>query len=383
MTSDNALSRRLFLAAAAAGAASAAGTAGAAANAAAPTAKAGVSVPANGRNYARVPLRRDSVVVSAVQSRIRSVDSQSPAKGIRENLAHMIDLIDKTQFYGGRKDLLCFHEFPLQGWNPWDRAELERLSIDLPGEQTEALGAKAKEYGCYIQFGAYARDRDWPGHVLSVTSIIGPDGKLVARDWKARNIVGVFPDFELVTTTVYNVLDRFVEMYGVDALVPVHRTDIGNLATSSTQMEPEIFRVMALKGAEILLRTASGGFEPEDIQMVSRYNRVYSVIVNNAVSPDNPHFMDDANGRSGGTAIYGPRGEALASAGSKFEQDVIARLPLAQYRATHSIPDLHYALYADAFAAYQPRQAPGLFSKYLPKDLKDAKRFLDAEDRWR
>jgi predicted amidohydrolase len=252
MTSDNALSRRLFLAAAAAGAASATSATSAAANAAAPAPKAGVSVPANGRSYARVPLRRDSVVVSAVQSRIRSVDGQSPAKGIRENLAHMIDLIDKTQYYGGRKDLLCFHEFPLQGWNPWDRAELERLSIDLPGEQTEALGAKAKEYGCYIQFGAYARDRDWPGHVLSVTSIIGPDGKLVARDWKARNIVGVFPDFELVTTTVYNVLDRFVEMYGVDALVPVHRTDIGNLATSSTQLEPEIFRVMALKGAELV-----------------------------------------------------------------------------------------------------------------------------------
>lgn len=385
MTNHNPLSRRLFLAAAAAGAAGAASTATAAAtpgNAAA-GARGAVSVPANGRKYERVPLRRDSVVVSAVQSRIRAVDGKAPARGIRENLAHMIGLIDKTQYYGGRKDLLCFHEFPLQGWDAWDRAELERLSIDLPGEETEALGAKAKEYGCYIQFGAYARDPDWPGHVLSITSIIGPDGKLVARDWKARNIVGVFPDFELVTTTVYNVLDRFVEMYGVDALVPVHRTDIGNLATSSTQLEPEIFRVMALKGAELLLRTASGGFEAEDIQMVSRYNRVFSVIVNNAVSPDNPHFMDDANGRSGGTAIYGPRGEALASAGSKFEQDVIARLPMAQYRATHSIPDVHLALYAAAFAAYQPRQAPGLFSKYLPKDLKDAKRFLDAEDRWR
>ena len=170
------------------------------------------------------------------------------------------------------------------------------------------MRAKAKQYGCYIQFGAYAVDKDWPGHVLSITSIIGPDGKLVARDWKARNIVGVFPDFELVTTTVYNVLDRYVEMYGTDAVVPVHQTDIGNLATSSTQLEPELFRVMALKGAEILLRTASGGYTPEDIQMVSAYNRVYSVIVNNAVSPDNPGFLDDSGGGAGGTAIYGPRG---------------------------------------------------------------------------
>jgi predicted amidohydrolase len=205
----------------------------------------------------------------------------------------------------------------------------------------------------------------------------------VARDWKARNIVGVFPEFELVTTTVYNVLDRFVEMYGEDAVVPVHRTDIGNLATSSTQLEPELFRVMAMKGAEVLLRTATGGFEPDDIRMVSRYNRVYSVIVNNAVSPENPGFLDDPGGESGGTAVYGPAGETLARAGSAFEQEVVARLPLAQYRATHRIPDVHMPLYEAAFRAYRPRLAPGLFSEYLPKDLRDAKRFLDAKDRWR
>lgn len=376
MTRPPSLSRRLFVAAAA----TLAGAGGARAQERSPGA---VSVPANGREYTRVPLRRDTVAVGAVQSRIRAVDGASPAKGIRENLAHMLELIDKMQFYGGTKDLLCFHEFPLQGWNPWDRRELERLSIDLPGPETEAIAAKAKKYGCYIQFGAYARDADWPGHVLSITSIIGPQGEFVARDWKARNIVGVFPGFELVTTTVYNVLDRYVEMYGEDAIVPVHRTDIGNLATSSTQLEPELFRVMAMKGAEILLRTASGGFEAEDIRMVSRYNRVYSVIVNNAVSPGNPGFLDDPGGRSGGTAIYGPRGEELAKAGSRFEQDVEAHIPMAQFRAGHRIPDVHMPLYEAAFRQYQPRHAPGLFSSYLPTSLRDAKRFLDEKDRWR
>lgn len=378
MSNLDSISRRSLIAGAAA-------LAGAAASGAAQAAATGapVSVPANGRDYARVPLRRDTVSVAAVQTRVRAVDGKTPAAGIRANLAHMLELIDKVQSFGGVKDLLCFHEFPLQGWNPWDRAELERLCIDLPGPETEEIAGRAKRYGCYIQFGAYARDRDWPGHVLSVTSVIGPDGKFVARDWKARNIVGVFPGFELVTTTVYNVLDRFVEMYGEDAVVPVHRTDIGNLATSSTQLEPELFRVMALKGAEILLRTATGGFEADDIRMVSRYNRVYSVIVNNAVSPDNPGFLDDPGGNSGGTAIYGPAGETLAAASSKFEQEVVAQLPLAHYRATHRIPDLHMGLYEAALRAYRPRFAPGLFSEYLPKDLRDAKRYLDTKDRWR
>ena len=295
----------------------------------------------------------------------------------------MLELIDKSQFFGGRKDLLCFHEFPLQGWNPWDRKELERLCIEVPGEETEAIAAKAREHGCYIKFGAYVMDKDWPGHVLSITSIIGPDGEIVARDWKARNIKGTFPGFELVTTTVYNVLDRYVEMYGADAVIPVHRTPIGNLATSSTQMEPELFRCMAMKGAELILRTASGGFTPGDMQMTAAYNKVYTVIVNNAVSPDNPGFMDDAFGGAGGTAIYGPRGETVAEADSKFEQQVIARIPIAAFRQRHAIPDVHMALYAPVMSAYTPRFDANLFADELPASLVDAKSFLGKNDNWR
>jgi len=81
--------------------------------------------------------------------------------------------------------------------------------------------------------------------------------------------------------------------------------------------------------------------------------------------------------------IAAHRGEALAEADSKFEQEVVARLPLASYRQTHQIPDLHLALYQPVFDRYQPRQAPGLFSRYLPTDLKDAKRFLDEKNSWR
>ena len=342
-----------------------------------------LGVPANGRAYERKPLRSDVITVAAVQSRVRSVNGQTPAPGIRANLAHMLELIDKVQGFGGTKDLLCFHEFPLQGWNPWDRKELERIAITIPGPETEAIAAKARQYNCYIQFGAYAVDKDWPGHILSITSIIGPTGELVARDWKARNIVGVFPGFELVTTTIYNALDRFVEMYGVDAVIPVHRTDIGNLATSSTQLEPELFRAMALKGAELLLRTASGGFNADDVRMTSMYNRVFSVIVNNSVSPDNPGFLDDPGGGSGGTEIHGPRGESLAKASGKFEQEVVARLPMAAFRRTHQIPDFHLALYQPVFDRYRPRQSPSLFNRYLPTSLKDAKRYLDEKNNWR
>lgn len=152
----------------------------------------------------------------------------------------------------------------------------------------------------------------------------------------------MFPGFELVTTTVYNLLDQFIERYGEDAVIPVHRTDIGNLCTSSVQPEPELFRVMAMKGAELILRTASGGFTPADIHMCVKYNSVYTVIVNNAVSPQNPGFMDDAFGAAGGTAVYGPQARCWLrpirnshnkrSSASRWEASVPAPDPGCSFR---------------------------------------------------
>lgn len=138
-----------------------------------------------------------------------------------------------------------------------------------------------------------------------------------------------------------------------------------------------------MKGAELILRTASGGFTEMDMQMTSAYNKLYTVIVNNAVSPDNPGFMPDAFGGSGGTAIYGPDGKAIAKADSKFEQQAIATIPLESFRARHKIPDVHMALYEPVFDAYQPRFAPGLFTDQQPASLREAKTFLEGKDRWR
>ncbi len=346
-----------------------------------PDLSAGLSVPENGKNYERVPLKKDTIAVSGIQSRVRAVDGGSPRRGIRDNLNHMVELIDKAQFYGGKKDLLCFHEFPITGWSTWSRQEVLRLALEIPGPETEIISKKAREHECYIKFGSYAVDDDWPNHILSITSIIDPTGAVIARDWKARNIKGVFPGFELFTTTIYNVLDQYTEMYGADAVIPVHRTDIGNLTTSSVQREPELFRAMAMKGAELFLRTATGGFSIDDIKMCSIYNSVYSVIVNNAVSPNNPGFFDDAG--SGGSTIFGPRGEVMAEAESKFEQAVTSRINLAAFRARHQIPDVHMALYEPIFDQYRPRYAPGLFADYQPTSLDDAKTYLDGKNAWK
>ncbi len=339
-----------------------------------------LSLRADG-TYATVELAKPAWTLGLAQTRVHSFDAKETRTALKRNLEHMLQTIDRAFYFGARPDLLQFHEFPLQGWRRWTRKEAHQLSIELPGVETEAIAKKCREYDTWIVFGAYVRDPDWPGHVLSVTTVMDNKGEIVDKHWKARNIKGVFPGFELFTTTIYDVLDRYVEMYGHDAVIPVTRTPLGNIATSSAQREPELFRAMAMKGAEIFLRTASGGFSPLDIQACAMYNGVYSSVVNNSISPDNGPFFDDPG--SGGTALYGPNGDVVSEASSKHEQVVVGRVPIAELRARKRQPVVHMEMYRDIFDRYQSRYAPNLWSEYVPESLEDAARYVRDKSRWK
>ena len=328
--------------------------------------------------YSSVALAKDSVRVGVMQTRLRPVNGANPAPMKKENLDHMLTLIQNAQEWNPPSDILFFHEFPVTGFSyDWSRKDINRLAIETPGPETEALGALAQKYSCYIVFGSYVNDRDWPDHIISQTTLMGPNGRIVDKHWKARNIMGVFATgatpIELMTSTVYNCLDRYIEMYGADAVIPVTRTPLGNLCTSSVQREPELFRAMALKGGEIFLRTASGGFTPWDIQACAAYNQVYAAVCNNAVSPGN-NFFEDAGG--GGSAIYAPSGTPIAVAASEHEQLVAGTIPIRDYRARHRLPEYAWPLYQPVMELYQPKYPPSKLSKYLPKDLKDSARYL-------
>ena len=338
-----------------------------------------LSVSQDGR-YATMPLVKDNIRLGVMQTRVRPVDPASPEKGRRENLDHMLKLITNAQEWNPPSDILLFHEFPITGFSyDWSRKDILRLSIDLPGAETEELGKAAKKYNCYIVFGSYARDKDWPGHVLSITSIIGPDGQIVDKHWKVRNIMGVFrigqSPIELMTSTIYNCLDRYIEMYGVDAVIPVTRTPIGNICTGAMQREPELFRAMAMKGGELFLRTATGSFIPADMQMNSVYHRVYTAVCNNAVSPGNQFFEEP--GGAGGSAIYDPSGAAIGMARNEFEQLVAANIPIKSFRASHKLPDFAWDLYAPVYSQYVRKYPPNKFANKLPADLREAGEWLN------
>jgi len=355
------------------------GTARAAA--AAGTGTAGLSV-ARGGKYATVPLRQESINVTAIQSRVRSVDVRNLKSTLKENLDHVGHLIDVAQgspaewggerLWGAKQDLICLHEFPIQGFQPWTRTELNKVAFDLPGPETEVIGERAKRYGCYIAFGCYARVEGWPRHVVNMSVIVGPTGEVVARHWKARNMLGLFGENALIGTTVYDVLDRYVEMYGWDAVLPVARTDIGNIAMTAVGMEPLLYQCLALKGAEIMVMSVTGGSNAETATATARYNKLYTVGVCNSVSPGNLGFTEAAGAEDEGTVIVDPRGTVLAKTSNHHEDTASSRIPIADFRKTRRMPEVPIALLRPVLDQYEPVFQPNAFLDELPETYKDA-----------
>ncbi len=90
--------------------------------------------------YDCVPLIKDSISLCVVQSRIRAVDAQRRDAAVKENLDHLLGLIDAANGWLGPKDIVFFHEFPLTGFDPrWRRADLLKVADrdPRPGDRSD------------------------------------------------------------------------------------------------------------------------------------------------------------------------------------------------------------------------------------------------------
>lgn len=391
---DTQLDRRsLLTGAAAAGVAALAGKADAqtaAPAASAAPAPAGARAPrpgeikvAQGGKYETVPLKQDFINVAAIQSQLLSIDVRDKARTLKRNLDHVVRLIDLAQNspeewgyerrWGAKVDLICMHEFPVQGFQPWTRKELNEIAFQLPdGPEVAVIGERAKRYDCYIAFGCYAKLKEWPDHVINMSVLMGPDGKVLDAQWKARNILGLFGDQALIGTTVYDVLDRYVEMYGWDRTLPVARTPIGNISMTAVGSEPTLYTCLGLKGAEILVMSVTGGSNSESAIQTARANRLYTVGVGNSVSPGNIGFTEASGTRDEGTVIVDPRGTTLAKTENHHEDIITARIPIGDFRRTRRVQELPKALLMPVLQAYEPVFQPNAFLEKLPATYKES-----------
>jgi len=212
---------------------------------------------------------------------------------IKESIPHwenLMGVIDWSSLELPLK-LVAFPEGCLDGW-PEDLFDIkheeayEKFAIDIPGEETDRLGALAKKYGVHLIFTAKAK---WPEviekRIFNTAIIIDPKGEVIHK--YAKNIVATFE----TTTTPHDVLDAWIKAFGNDlkSFFPVADTEIGRIGTLIC-MEgsfPETWRGLAVNGAEIIYRSSYlnyGGVTKWwrlQNQANALFNSVYAICPNN------------------------------------------------------------------------------------------------------
>ena len=184
-------------------------------------------------------------------------------KDIKLNLEHLTHLVKAASWLSSLSipvRLIAFPEGALQGFNDevldLDHVQFAReCAIDIPGEETEALGQIAKAYSAFIMAQAKARHPDLKDRYFNVGFIINPRGKVILKHYKVSPL---FPVEHSVCP--HDVYDWWVEKYGntLEAFWPVADTEIGRLGImmANEGSYPENARALAMNGAEVVYRAS-------------------------------------------------------------------------------------------------------------------------------
>jgi predicted amidohydrolase len=212
---------------------------------------------------------------------------------IRINLDHLKHLIKAATWLSSLDlpvRLIAIPEGALQGFNDevldLDHVQFAREgAIDIPGDETELLGALAREYDTYIIAQAKARHPDWNDRFFNVGFIIDPRGEVILQHYKVSPLFPV--EHSMCPHDIY---DWWVQKYGrtLQAFWPVVDTEIGRLGImmANEGSYPENARALAMNGAEVIYRASyphpATGNDYFEIQSRARAldNNVYVVAPN-------------------------------------------------------------------------------------------------------
>jgi predicted amidohydrolase len=229
---------------------------------------------------------------------------------IDANVRHCVDMVSRCAT-ASNADLVVLPETCTTGFSPgvavralWD------LLDPIPGEQTAPLHRVAAETGVHLVYGAYARGPQ-PGVVFNCAVLVGPDGAQLGIYNKTHPFCT-----EIVTG------GGWVTPGDDVCVIDTELGRIGLMICFDGDF-PELARITALKGAEILARP-SALLRSADIWELTNRARAYDngvfVIGSNATGTD-----PDGTMYFGNSMIVSPIAEVLARA-STYEQWVVAEL---------------------------------------------------------
>ena len=170
---------------------------------------------------------------------------------IKENLDAALNLMWKGLGNNlGAVKLVTFPEMFLTLAPVWRNRKssdwLDLACVEVPGPELEPLFEAARQAQIYIGANVYEYDPKWPGQYFNCSFLISPEGEVALKYRRLHSTL---------TPSPHDFLDDYVDALGWDALFPVADTEIGKIAMFPCReiTFPEVARMFALKGAEVLL----------------------------------------------------------------------------------------------------------------------------------
>lgn len=230
-----------------------------------------------------------------------------------------------------------------------------KACIDIEGLEYELLGKIAQDNQIYLSGNAYENDPHFPALYFQTSFIIAPNGNVVLR---YRRLNSMF------APTPHDIWDKYLEIYGLESVFSVAKTEIGNLATIASEeiLYPEIARCLAMRGAEIFLHSSSEVGSPlltqKNVAKLARAieNMAYVVSANSAGIGGIPIPFASTDGSS---KIVDYKGLVLAEAG--YGESIVANADidlnaLRHFRQRPAMGNLlarqRFELYADSYKSH-------------------------------
>jgi predicted amidohydrolase len=238
-----------------------------------------------------------------------------------------------------------------------------KAALEENGPEYEAFGRIAEAQKLFIAGNAYEVDRHFPGLYFQTSFVVAPSGEVVLR---YRRLNSMF------APTPHDVWSKYLDIYGLDGVFPVARTEIGNLAAIASEeiVYPEIARAHALRGAEIFLHSSSEIGSPIDTHKAiakrarAFENLAYVISANTAGIEGTTMPLASADGNS---LVVDWKGQLLAESNAGETFTAFADIDLAGLRAARRKPGMtnylarqRVALFAAAYGAATGQPADGL-----------------------
>lgn len=295
--------------------------------------------------YTAVPLQL------RVNSVNRCPDRASARARMKQSLDHIADKVAGVKRWSGHDcRLVVLPEYFLTSFPQGETIEgwADKAALEPDGPEYTALSKMASDNKLFLAGNAYETDKNFPGLYFQCCFIIAPNGNVILR---YRRLNSMF------APTPHDVWDKYLDLYGLEAVFPVADTEIGRLAPIASEeiLYPEIARCFAMRGAEVFVHPTSeaGSFTQtfKDIAKLARAleNMAYVVSANTGGLDDIDLTSESANG---GSRVVDFKGRVDKIAGFGESANGAGQIDLGALRRERRQPGMGNYLSRQRFEAF-------------------------------